>query len=64
MHSIFVWNMIKQSEPFDIRYDSTHIYDRYYVKTHVHVFLFSVKIIACFNYREFDIRGIYRANLS
>ncbi len=43
MHSICVWNMIKQIKPLQTRYDKTHIYDRYYVRTHVYVFLFSVK---------------------
>ncbi len=43
MHSICVRNMIKQSKPLQTRYDTTHIYDRYYIRTHVYVFLFSVK---------------------
>ncbi len=43
MHSIFVWNVIKQSKPLQTRYDSTYIYDRYYVRTRAYVFLFSVK---------------------
>ncbi len=38
-----VWNMIKQSKPLQTRYDRTYIYDRYYLRTHVNVFLFSVK---------------------
>ncbi len=44
MHSICVWNMIKQSKPLQTRYDTTYVYDRYYIRTHVYVFLFSVKI--------------------
>ncbi len=32
----------------------TYIYDRYYIRTHVYMFLFSVKN-ACLNYREFDL---------
>ncbi len=56
MHSIFVWNMIKQSKSLQTRYDTTYIYDRYYIRTHVCVFLFSVKN-ACLNYREFDLEG-------
>ncbi len=54
MHSICVWNMIKQSKPLQTRYDTTHMYDRYYIGTHVYVFLFSVKN-PCLNYREFEL---------
>ncbi len=43
MHSICVWDMIKQSKPLQIRNDTTYIYDRYYIRTHVYVFLFSVQ---------------------
>ncbi len=43
MHSICMWNMVKHSEPLQARYDRTYIYDRYYIRTHVHLFLFSVK---------------------
>ncbi len=43
MHSICVWDMIKQSKPLQTRYDTTYIYDRYYIRTHVYVLLFSVK---------------------
>ncbi len=32
------------------------MYDRYYIRTHVYVFLFSVKN-ACLNYRECDLDG-------
>ncbi len=39
----YVWDMIKQSKPLQTRYDTTYIYDRYYVRTHVYVFLLSVK---------------------
>ncbi len=35
--------------------DTTYIYDRYYIRTHVYVLLFSVKKNACLNYREFDL---------
>ncbi len=34
----------------------TCIYDKYYIRTHVYVFLFSVKN-TCLNYREFDLEG-------
>ncbi len=34
MHSICVWNMIKESKPLQTRYETTHIYDRYYIRTH------------------------------
>ncbi len=43
MHYICVWDMIKQSKPLQTRYDTTYIYDGYYIRTHVYVFLFSVK---------------------
>ncbi len=43
MNSICVWNMIKQSNPLQTRYNTTNIYDRYYIRTHVYVFHFSVK---------------------
>ncbi len=43
MHSICVWDMIKQSKPLQTRHDATFTYDRYYIRTHVYVFLFSVK---------------------
>ncbi len=56
MHSICVWNMIKQSKPLQTSYDRTYIYDRYCIRTHVYVFLFRVKS-ACLNYREFDLDG-------
>ncbi len=42
MHSICVWNMIKQSKPLQTRYD-IYICDRYCIRTHVYVLLFSVK---------------------
>ncbi len=35
--------MIEQSKPFQTRYDTTYVYDRYYIRTHVYVFLLSVK---------------------
>ncbi len=56
VHSIYVWNMIKQSKPLQTRNDMTYIYDRYYIRTHVYMLLFSVKN-ACLNYREFDLEG-------
>ncbi len=56
MHSICVWDMIKQSKSPQTRYDTTYIYDRYYIRKHVHVFLFSVKN-ACLNYRQFDLEN-------
>ncbi len=43
MHFICVWNKIKQSKPLQRRYDTTYIYDRNYIRTHVYMFLFSVK---------------------
>ncbi len=43
MHSICVWDMIIQSKPLQTRYDTTYINDKYYIRTHVYVFLFSVK---------------------
>ncbi len=43
MHSICVGDMIKQCKPLQTRYDMTYIYDKYYIITHVYVFLFSVK---------------------
>ncbi len=54
MHSIYVWNMIKQSKVLQTRYDTTSIYDKYFVRTHVYLLLFSVKK-PCLNYREFDL---------
>ncbi len=53
MHSMYVWNMIKQSKLLQTRYDRTYMYDRYYIRTHVYVFLFSVKKTRV--YREFDL---------
>ncbi len=43
LHSICVCNIKKPSKPLQTRYDTTHIYDRHYIRTHVYVFLFSVK---------------------
>ncbi len=57
MHSICVWNMIKQSKPLQTRCNTRYIHDRYYIRTYVYVFLFSVKN-ACFNYREFDLEDV------
>ncbi len=56
MHTICVRNMIKHSKPLQARYDKTYMYDRYYIRTHVYVFLFSMKN-ACLNYHEFDLEG-------
>ncbi len=73
MHSICGWDMIKQSKPLQTRYDTTYIYDRYYIRTHVYVFLFSVKktrvlIIASLTLKVtswgYPIHGIYRPSLS
>ncbi len=47
MHSICVWDMIKQSKPLQTRYETTNIYDRYYIRTHVYLFLLSVKNLVC-----------------
>ncbi len=33
----------KTKQPLQTRYDRTYIYDRYYIRTYVYVFLFSVK---------------------
>ncbi len=72
MHSICVRNMIKQSKPLPTRYDTTYICDRYYKRTHIYLFLFSV-IKRVFELSEFDlegdlvgvsIHGIYRPSLS
>ncbi len=37
MHSICVWNIVKQSKPLQTRYNTTYIYiyDRYFIRTHV-----------------------------
>ncbi len=43
MHSMCVRNMIKQSKSLQTTYDTPHIYDKYYIRTHVYVFHFSVK---------------------
>ncbi len=56
MHSICVWNMMKQSKPLQKRYDRTYIYDRYCIRTHVYVFRLVWKN-ACLNNREFDLEG-------
>ncbi len=57
MHSICVLDMIKQSKSRQTRHDTTHIYDKYYIRTHVYVFLFTVKKNACLNDREFDLES-------
>ncbi len=57
MHSICVWTMIKQSNPLQTRYDRTFIYDRYYIRTHIYLFLFSLKKNVCLSNREFDLEG-------
>ncbi len=44
MHSMCVWNMINQSKSLQTRYETTYMYDRYYM-------CFSVKE------REFDLEG-------
>ncbi len=56
MHSICVWNMIKQSKPLQTRYNMANVYDRNAIRTHVYLFLFRVKN-ACLNYREIDVEG-------
>ncbi len=43
MHSMSVWNMIKQGNPLQTRYDRAYICGRCYIRTHVYVFLFSVE---------------------
>ncbi len=48
--------MIKQRKPLQTRYETPYIYDRYYINTHINVFLFGVKN-TCLNYREFDLEG-------
>ncbi len=37
MHSISVWNMIKQNENFKPRFDKTYMNERYHVRTRVYV---------------------------
>ncbi len=73
MHPIFVWNMIRQIEPLNTRYDTTYMHDRYLVIIHIYVSLFGVKkqrvgIIASLTLivtlRGHPKRGMYRANLS
>ncbi len=39
----YVWKLIKQSKSLQTRYDKTHVYNRYDNRTHVYVFLLSVK---------------------
>ncbi len=56
MYSICVWDMIKQGKPLQTRHDTTYIYNRYNIRPHIYVFLFSVKN-ACLNYCEFDLEG-------
>ncbi len=34
-----------------------YIYNRYYIRTHIYVFLVGVKKNACLNHREFDLEG-------
>ncbi len=51
-----MWNVINQNKPLQARYDTTHICGKYYLRTHVYVYLFNVKK-ACLNYREFDLEG-------
>ncbi len=66
MHSICVWDMIKQSKPLQTRYDTTYIYDRYYIRTHV--WKKRVWIIAGLTLKVTSwgcpIHGIYRPSLS
>ncbi len=50
-----MWDMIKQSKPLQTRYDTASIYDRYYIRTHVYVFLLGVKKKACLHYHAFDL---------
>ncbi len=72
MHPICVWNMEKQSNPLQTRYDRTYMYDRYYIKTHIYVFLYSVKkrvlVIARLTLKVtswgYPIHGIFRPSLS
>ncbi len=48
VHSIYVWHVTKQSKSLQTRYDTIYIYifiyiyDRYYIRTHVYLFPFSV----------------------
>ncbi len=51
MHFTCVWNMIKQSESLQTRHDTTYLYDRCYIRTHV------CEKNACLNYRAFDLEG-------
>ncbi len=54
MHSVCVWNMIKQGKPLQTGHDTTYIYGTFYIRTHIYVFFLVFKN-ACLNYREFDL---------
>ncbi len=43
MHARFVWNMIKQSEPLKIRYDTPYTCDNFSLITHVYMFVLIMK---------------------
>ncbi len=53
MHSICVWNMIKQSK----LYYTTAIHDRYYIRTHVYEFIFKCEKNTFSNCHQFDLEG-------
>ncbi len=42
-HFFFLSFIATMSYSLQTRYDMTYIYDRYYIRTHVYMFLFSVK---------------------
>ncbi len=72
MHSICVWNMVKQSKSLQTRFDRTYINYRYYIRTNLYAFLFlwektRVWIIASLTLKMtswgYPIHGIYRLNL-
>ncbi len=68
INSMCVWNMIKQSKPLQTRYDTTYIYDIYYIRTRVYVKKTRVWIIACLTLKVTSwgcpIHGVYRPSLS
>ncbi len=57
MHSICVWDMIKQSKPLQTRYDKTYIYIYILYKNTYTCVPFQCEKNACLDYREFDLEG-------
>ncbi len=56
MRPIFVCNVIKRTESFSTRYDSTYMWQISCYNKCIYVSLQCEKN-ACFNYREFDLKG-------